>query len=67
MLAFTNVGAVTVYIGAIDVSATAFVWLIEANDAVQLFADGVDESARARWYVVTDSSTALVSVGEVVA
>lgn len=67
LLSVTNVGVDTVYMGASDVSSTAFVIPLDPDENVQLFFDGVDRSAVARWFGVSASGTVLVSVGEVVA
>lgn len=66
LLTFTNNGSVTVYLGNASVSSSAFVWPIPAGESIQFNTDGNDVSPQMKWYGVTPSSTASVSVGEVI-
>lgn len=66
-LSFTNNGSVTVYLGASDVSSSAFVYPLPAGEWVQFTSENGDHAPGARWYGVTASSTASVAVGEVLA
>ena len=65
LLTFTNNGSVTVYLGGSTVSSSAFVYALPAGEWVQFTQDDGDAAPRMQWYGVTASSTASVSVGEV--
>ena len=66
LLTFTNNGSVTVFLGGDDVSSTSFLWPLTAGETVQFTSDGGDVSPQMKWYGRTASSTASVSVGEVI-
>lgn len=67
LVAFTNNGSVTVFLGASDVSSSAFLYPLPAGEWVQFTNENGDHAPGARWYAVTASSTASVAVGEVLA
>jgi len=66
LITFTNNGAVTVFLGGPGVTTTAFLWPLPAGETVQFTGEGGDISPRMKWYGITASSTASVSVGEVI-
>lgn len=66
LITFANNGSVTVYLGGSDVSSTAFLWPLAAGETVQFTGEGGDISPQMMWYGRTASSTASVSVGEVI-
>jgi len=68
-LTLTNNGSVTVYLGPVGVSSTAFFRALPAGETVEFTrGDGSDDPLpEAKWYGRTASSTASVSVGEILA
>lgn len=66
LLTFTNNGSVTVFLGGSAVTSTSFLWPLAAGETVQFTSDGGDVSPQMKWYGITASSTASVSVGEVI-
>lgn len=65
LVTFTNNGAVTVYLGGSAVTSSAFVYALPAGEWVQFTMEDGDAAPKMRWYGITASSTASVSVGEV--
>lgn len=64
-LVLSNNGSVTVYLGNASVSSTAFLIALPAGESIQVTnGDGNDKAPENKWYGVTASSTASVSVGE---
>lgn len=66
LLTFTNNGGVNVFLGGSDVSSSAFLTILPAGEMIQFTPDGGDISPQMKWYGVAASSTASVSVGEVI-
>lgn len=68
-LTLTNNGDVAVYLGGSGVSSTAFFRVLPAGESVEFIrGDNQDDPIpEAKWYGRTASSTASVSVGEIVA
>ena len=68
-LTLTNNCSVTVYLGSVDVSTSAFFRPLTAGETVEFTRGpgGDDPLPEAKWYGVTASSTASVAVGEVLA
>lgn len=68
-LTLTNNGSVTVYLGPAGVSSTAFFRALPAGENVEFTRgnEGDDPLPEAKWYGRAASSTASVSVGEVLA
>lgn len=66
LITFTNNGSVTVFLGGDDVSSTAFFWPLTAGETIQFTSEGGDRSPQMKWYGCTASSTASVSVGEII-
>lgn len=66
LITFTNNGLVTVYLGGPGVTASAFLWPLASGETMQFTREGNDVSPTMKWYGITASSTASVSVGEVI-
>ena len=68
-LTLTNNGSVSVYLGGAGVSSTAFFRVLPAGETVEFIrGDNRDDPLpEAKWYGITASSTASVSVGEIIA
>lgn len=65
LLVLTNTGAVTVYLGTSAVSTSSFIYALAAGEFVQFTGEDGDVAPQGKWYGVTPSSTASVSVGEI--
>lgn len=64
-LVLTNNGSVTVYLGNVSVTTSAFLIALPAGESLQVTnGDGNDKAPENKWYGITASSTASVSVGE---
>lgn len=68
-LTLTNNGAVSVYLGGGAVTSTAFFRVLSPGDTMEFTrGDGGDDPLpEAKWYGVAASSSASVSVGEIIA
>ena len=66
LMTFTNNASVTVFLGGSAVTSASFLWPLPAGETVQFTGDGGDVSPQMVWYGITASSTASVSVGEVI-
>lgn len=64
LVTFTNNGAVTVYVGGSDVSASAFLFVLPAGGELQVSNEFGDQAPMENWWGVAASSSASVSVGE---
>lgn len=66
LITFTNNGAVTVFIGGDAVTSSAFLYALPAGEWVQFTSEDGDPAPQMQWYGITASSTASVSIGEVI-